>query len=260
MEHKTCRTLRVVAVRLLNGGEQFLLTLENPGFSAWKPGQFVMIRPVSWGFEMVWARPVSIAWCDEHGLTLVVRRAGRGTARMAGLAPGDEVTLWGPLGTSFVTDPAAPTLLLAGGIGLAPFWGYAARHPAPENLHLLFGHTLPLDAFPMEPFASLGKVETFYQQTAEQLGEFVALLEARVADFAAREKGLVLACGPGPFLRTVHRLALAHGVRCQLSLENRMACGIGACLGCVATDASGHRVQSCTRGPVFWATDLSPEF
>lgn len=256
MEHKTCRMLRVRALKELSGGEQYLLTLDDPGFSSWKPGQFVMIRPVSFGLEMLWARPISIAACDESGLVLMVRRAGRGTERMAGLAPGDEVALWGPLGTSFATEREKPTLLLAGGIGLAPFWGYAARHPRPENLHLLLGHTLPLEGFPLDPFAGIGRVETFYQRTMAELDAFVALLDERVAGFAG---GLVLACGPTPFLRTVRRLADKHGARCQVSLENRMACGIGACLGCVVKDAAGNLVQSCTRGPVFWTHDLSEE-
>jgi dihydroorotate dehydrogenase electron transfer subunit len=59
--------------------------------------------------------------------------------------------------------------------------------------------------------------------------------------------------GPTPFMRTVKRFAKAYGARAQLSLENRMACGVGACLGCVTKDGAGRHVQVCTRGPVFWA-------
>ncbi len=267
MEHKTCTSLRIVENRPLGGGAQYLLSLENPGWGAggktWRPGQFVMLRPVSWGLELTWARPFSIAQVDEGGLRLVIRPAGRGTDRIAGLAPGDEVFLWGPLGTSFVTEPETPTLLLAGGVGLAPFWGYAARHPAPANLRLVLGHTIDLAAFPLDPFAPLagaGRLHTFHQRTMADLDAFIALLERHIADHGRAANGLVLACGPGPFLRTVRRLCDAAGARCQVSLENRMACGIGACLGCVARDAAGRNVQSCTRGPVFWTRDLAEEF
>jgi len=72
-------------------------------------------------------------------------------------------------------------------------------------------------------------------------------------------QGLVLACGPLPFLRTAQRFALELGVRTQLSLENKMACGVGACLGCVSPDASGWPVQVCSEGPVFWADSITLE-
>ncbi len=272
MEHKTCTSLRVVENRPLGGGEQFLLTLEDPGWASggkkWRPGQFVMIRPVSWGMELTWARPISIAHVDERGLRLMIRPAGRGTGRLALLQPGEEVFVWGPLGTYFVTEPETPTLLLAGGVGLAPFWGYLARHPKPDNLRLVLGRTIGLEAFPLEYFAALeeaGRLEVFYQKTMADLDAFIALLEKRIGEYGREatglaDGGLVLACGPGPFLKTVRKACDAVGARCQISLENRMACGIGACLGCVAKDAEGHNVQSCTRGPVFWTRDLAEEF
>ncbi len=80
----------------------------------------------------------------------------------------------------------------------------------------------------------------------------------------ANQQGLVVACGPEPFLKYIWTLSNELGVRAQLSLENKMACGVGACLGCVAktskkwADAknSGLPVQTCTSGPVFWASDL----
>jgi dihydroorotate dehydrogenase electron transfer subunit len=74
---------------------------------------------------------------------------------------------------------------------------------------------------------------------------------------AAHAGNLALACGPTLFLKAVQAAAAKHGVRCQVSLENRMACGVGACLGCVAKDHSGHNVQTCTKGPVFWSHEIT---
>ncbi|WP_029893900.1 hypothetical protein [Desulfohalovibrio reitneri] len=241
-------------------GWQFLLTLSSPGWKEadWSPGQFLMLRPFTYRFDPLWARPFSIAWADEEGVSLLIRQAGRGTAHIAQMEPGDEADIWGPLGTSLTVERDTPTLLLAGGVGLAPFIGYTLRHPKPENLHLLLGHTLPLTAYPQAVLEGDWKTETFRQRTSEELERFVSLLEERISEFAGRG-GLVLACGPHPFLRTAARLAAKYGAWMQVSLENRMACGVGACLGCAAHHKRDGLVQSCTRGPVFWADQLEWE-
>jgi len=92
------------------------------------------------------------------------------------------------------------------------------------------------------------------------LDRFIAAMRSRMEEYAGKN-GLALACGPLAFLRTVQKLAAHTGLRTQLSLETRMACGVGACLGCVATttDAwpvpgkTNWPVQTCSHGPVFWA-------
>ncbi len=252
-----CRDLKVLRVTPLGGGEGapalFELLLSHPGWD-FRPGQFVMVRPPEWGLELVWGRPLSIADVREDGLRLLVQAVGRGTRRLAELRPGQSVTVWGPLGNSFALEPDAPTLLLAGGIGIAPFVGYARRHPKPENVALLFGHRLPAECYPLDEFSGLGKAEAVRERNAEELARFVERLGQTVRGYA--HGGLVLACGPEPFLRTVRKLALSLKARAQLSLENRMACGVGACLGCVARNGQGKLVQTCTHGPVFWAEDV----
>lgn len=232
----------------------WFLELENPGFSGVRPGQFAMLRPPAWGFDPLWARPFSICRCLPDRLVFHFQVAGRGTRALTRLVPGDTVTLWGPLGNGFLTEPETPTLLLAGGIGLAPFVEYAAVHPAPERLSLLFGHRPPLTCYPYDDIALSVAAQSFQDKTPEDIPRFVALVEERMA---AQAGGLALACGPTPFLKAVQAAAKKSGVRCQLSLENRMACGVGACLGCVAKNAEGHNVQTCTRGPVFWADEVA---
>lgn len=258
-----CLELRVRSLEIFgpdpgaHGPEQFLLRLESPGWD-WRPGQFVMVRAEGFGLELVWGRPLSIALEDDHGLALLVQRVGRGTGHLARLAPGQRLTVWGPLGNGFPEPQGQrPTLLLAGGVGLAPFLGYAARHPQPERLRLILGHRLALARFPMPLLHPAVRLTTFHDQGPQDLARFVALLDQQMA--ALETGGMVLACGPSPFLATVQRLALAAGVEAHLSLESRMACGLGACLGCVTRDPTGHHVQVCTHGPVFRADRVNLE-
>jgi dihydroorotate dehydrogenase electron transfer subunit len=96
-------------------------------------------------------------------------------------------------------------------------------------------------------------VERVEERRPEDIPAIARRVEQAVAG-AGRK--LVLACGPPPFLRTVRAAALEHGARVQLSLENRMACGVGACLGCVSKTPLGPPVRACVEGPVYWAEDV----
>jgi len=89
------------------------------------------------------------------------------------------------------------------------------------------------------------------EQCPDDLQCIIGKMKEMIHDYAQRD-GLILSCGPTPFMRTVQTFAREFGARAQVSLENRMACGVGACLGCVTKDGGGHHVQVCTRGPVFW--------
>ncbi len=163
-------------------------------------------------------------------------------------------------------EGGTPTLLLAGGIGIAPFVGYAERHPTPGVLSMVFGHRLPEDCYPVESLGERIDVESFHENTSEDLEWFLNHVRSRIEAYAERN-GLVLACGPAPFLKAVQGFALAAKARCQLSLESRMACGVGACLGCVTKttekwpveEKAGTPVQTCTHGPVFWADQITLE-
>jgi dihydroorotate dehydrogenase electron transfer subunit len=253
-----CREARVLSIAYCgpHGAEHgcFSLELENPGLGPAAAGQFVMVRPASFGQDPVWPRPFSISRLTAEALTLFIQACGRGTKRLAGLAAGDRVTLWGPLGQGFAVEPETPTVMLAGGVGLAPFVEYAASHPYPANLSLVFGHRAPLSCYPFEAASRGIEAVNFLERRPEDRQAFCDLLDERVAALA---DGLILACGPRPFLLTVARLARKYSARAQVSLENRMACGVGGCLGCVEKDALGQYVQTCTQGPVFWVEELA---
>ena len=244
----------------------FVLRLSPPPWSEYTPGQFVMLRPAGWGLELPWARPFSISRAGEHELECFIQVAGRGTERLTELKARDLVRVWGPLGNGFATEADSPTLLLAGGVGIAPFVGYAQKHPKAWNLSMLFGHRAPLGWYPVDSIRERINVETMHESGPADLESFITAMHARMGEYAGKG-GLALACGPGAFLRTVQKLAVQTGLRTQLSLESRMACGIGACLGCVVatseawpvSDKKNWPVQTCTHGPIFWAEHVMLE-
>jgi len=244
----------------------FVLRLSPPPWNEYTPGQFVMLRPTGWGLELPWARPFSISRAGKHALECFIQVAGRGTERLTALKAGDVVRVWGPLGNGFVMEADSPTLLLAGGVGIAPFIGYAQKHPKAWNLSMLFGHRAPLGWYPVDSIRERINVETMRESGQADLDAFITAMHARMEEYAGKG-GLALACGPGAFLCTVQHLAVQTGLRTQLSLESRMACGVGACLGCVVatseawpvSDKKKWPVQTCTHGPVFWAEHVMLE-
>jgi dihydroorotate dehydrogenase electron transfer subunit len=253
-------------------GHFFALHLERPFdpvagtplWHGWMPGQFAMLRPAGWALDLIWARPFSICQVTDRALVFFIQIAGRGTQRMADLRPGDMVHVWGPLGNGFAVEPDSPTLLLAGGIGLAPFLGYADAHPKPHPLRLMFAHRRSSGHYPLDRLNPAVCLEDRPEHSPADREAFLAETAAAIRDTAAGS-GLVLACGPAPFLRHVRERALAANARAQISLEHRMGCGVGACLGCVVTPtaanpAAGEHVSplcACVNGPVFWADQVA---
>ncbi|MDR2161752.1 MAG: dihydroorotate dehydrogenase electron transfer subunit [Desulfovibrio sp.] len=251
---------------------RYALRLSLPKWEAWSPGQFVMIRPVEPAADVLLPRPFSICLVTRRDLVLFFQVAGRATAGMARLTPGSRVVIWGPLGSPLAVEPHVPTLLLAGGMGIVPFIGYVHQHPTPWELSMEFGHRLPLSCYPFDSVNEKILVDPHLEKTPSHRDAFLAFVDARIGEYAA--SGLILACGPAPFLRAVQTSALRHRARTQLCLETRMACGVGACLGCVVRAVvpqdpdiarplrpdypapSALHVQTCTCGPSFWADSI----
>ena len=255
----------------------YALRLSLPKWEGWQPGQFVMLRPVKDASNTLWARPFSICLVTKRDLVLFFQVVGRATAAMSKLVPGDVVNVWGPLGNGLHMEPNVPTLLLAGGIGIVPFVGYAHSHPTPWELSMDFGHRMPLNCYPFDSMNEKIMVDPHLEKNLDDRERFLDLLDERIKEYAP--SGLVLACGPTPFLKVVQTLSAKHKARTQLCLETRMACGVGACLGCVVkaslpsdngltgvtrVEVPGmapgplyaSHVQTCTCGPNFWANTV----
>ena len=216
------------------------------------PGQFVHIRC---GEGSLLRRPISICDARDGKLTLVVEARGTGTEWLCGRAAGDVLDILGPLGSGFEVS-AQHIVLLGGGVGVPPLF-YAARQAA-GNKTAILGFRNRGAVILTEEFKSVCNavhITTEDGSAGEQglvTGPLGRLLEQGGVD-------AVLACGPRPMLRAVAEASAAKGVPCQVSLEERMGCGIGACLVCACRtirDGKEFMRHVCKDGPVFDAGEV----
>ena len=207
-------------------------------------------------------RPISLCGVDrENGtLRLVYRVAGAGTEEFSHLKAGDTIDVLGPLGNGFTLREGKKAFLIGGGIGIPPMLELAKELSfitGRENIQAVLGYR-DSQMFLKEEFEQYGPV-----YVATEDGSFGA--KGNVLD-AIRENGLdaqvIYACGPTPMLRALKAYAGEQGMECWLSLEEKMACGVGACLACVcrSKEVDGHshvhNKRVCKDGPVFLADEI----
>ena len=220
------------------------------------PGQFLSVY--SNDESRMLPRPISICEVDkEQGrLRLVYRIAGKGTAEFSGCQAGDKLDVVGPLGNGFPLDKGyKKVFLIGGGIGVPPMVELSKQMPGEKQIVVGYRNS---ELFLKEELEVGG---TVYIATEDgSVGT-----KGNVID-AIRENGLtadaIFACGPTPMLRALKAFAAENGMDCYLSLEERMACGIGACLACVCksmdvdehTNVNNKRI--CKDGPVFAAEEI----
>ena len=239
----TLRRTRAVAPEVVE------LHLEGDTSDLVRPGQFVEIALP--GFFL--RRPVSVADWRDGELLLLVRIVGAGTRALADMAPGTRLDLLSGLGNGFDASlaRAARPALVGGGIGIAPLVGLARRMveagAAPD---VVLGFRNRADAFYIDEFRALGcRVEVSTEDGSLGARGFVTEPLRPLAAASA----YVFACGPMPMLRAVHALPGLSGG--QYSLEARMGCGFGACVGCTIETRGGPR-RVCREGPVFLQEEL----
>lgn len=218
-----------------------------------KPGQFISIY-CHQGSRLL-PRPISICEIDraDQALRIVYRVQGKGTEEFSRMRTGGSVDIVGPLGNGFPLKEKK-AFLIGGGIGIPPMLQLAKELKCEKQMILGYQDSL----FLQEEFKRLGN-----PYVATEDGSYGT--EGNVMD-AIRENGLdaeiIYACGPMPMLRAVKAYAREKNMECWVSLEERMACGIGACLGCVckSKERDGHtNVNSkriCKEGPVFRAEEV----
>ena len=217
------------------------------------PGQFVSLYSKD-GSRLL-PRPISLCGIDkEKGeLRLVYRVAGKGTAEFSGMRTGMQLKVVGPLGNGF-PQKNKKAFLIGGGIGIPPMLELAKELDCEKKIVLGFRDEL----FLLEDFRNRGQI-----YIATEDGS--AGTEGNVLD-AIRENGLdadiIYACGPTPMLRAIKEYAAEQNIECWISMEERMACGIGACLACVCKskekDAHSNvkNKRICKEGPVFLAQEV----
>jgi dihydroorotate dehydrogenase electron transfer subunit len=258
------------------------------------PGQFVMIRPGPEGAtDPLLGRPLALyeVICDQAGVAtafeVVYLVLGRGTAALSQRRPGDRIAVWGPLGNGFGPAPAGPVIFVAGGIGQTPFlalgrwWlgqscygdqpprrgslasesiagqAHASRSQSPMRasaITLLYGVRTAALLAGVDDFRGAGfEVELATDDGTAGHHGFVTELLARRLE-RGEGPARIVGCGPPAMLASLAKIANQYNVPCEVSLENHMACGFGACFSCVApirqADGSTDLRRVCVEGPV----------
>lgn len=246
--------LIVTANQQLNN-QYFLLKLTSKEIlPQMLPGQFaeVLVENSSSTFLR---RPISIHFIDilTNEMWLLIQKIGDGTHRMAEFEIGQAVSIIYPLGNHF-SIPSNPqkVLLVGGGVGVAPLlmMGEALQKKFIEPIFLL-GARSKNDLLELDVFAKYGKVYTTTEDGSHGEKGFVthhSVLRNEKFD-------IIYTCGPTPMMKAIASYAHKNNIACEVSLENIMACGIGACLCCVEDTKEGHKCV-CTDGPVFNINDL----
>ena len=214
-----------------------------------QPGQFVQVR-VDGSPSTYLRRPISIHDVDfwQNEITLLVQQVGEGTRHLAAAEKGDAVNMVLPLGNGFsFPKKGEKCLLVGGGIGIAPLYYFAkVLNEKGVRPTLLLGGKTESDVLRLADYKQFG--ETFVTTEDGSFGEkgFVTMHSV----WRQQTFDKIYVCGPKPMMKAVAKLAAEKDVWCEVSLENLMACGLGACLCCVEDTVDGH-VCVCKEGPVF---------
>ena len=232
---------------------------ENIGKEA-KPGQFVSLYSKD-GSKLL-PRPISLCEIDRENsrLRLVYRVTGAktGTEEFSRLKAGDTIPVIGPLGNGFSVEKAEGkrAFLMGGGIGVPPILELAKQMQC-EKKQIVVGYR-NAQTFLKEEFEAVGElyISTEDGSVGTKGNVMDAIREQRL------EADIIYACGPPPMLRAIKQYAEENGIECYISLEERMACGIGACLACVCKSkekdahSNVNNKRICKDGPVFLSTEV----
>lgn len=257
---KVLKNMRVVANRRLSPTLSLLTlaTADGKTLPEIAPGQFVQVE-IPDSKSTFLRRPISI--CDVIGndsIILMVRDTGAGTHALCQSRPDSILNILLPLGGgTFPTDlpDGSRVLLVGGGVGVAPLFYYAKALVAKGiSAEFVLGGRSISDLPMASDYASVAPVHITTDDGSVGV-RGVVTAHPRLAE--ADGDTLWAVCGPMPMMKAVASLARDKGIRCLVSLENTMACGVGACLCCVTPDAEGNHVCVCTAGPVFDVSTLN---
>lgn len=235
-------------------------------YSISKPGQFVMLRVAEQAGPLL-RRPFSIhnlivSHGTVEGLELLYKVVGKGTAALALYKPGDAVDILGPLGTGFLIPRRARNIyIVGGGIGVAPLVFLVSKLRSQNgelpNCRVFIGGRTQDDLLCCDDFTQLG---VGVQCTTDDGSAGDQCLVTHPLEMAVEERApdIIAACGPMEMLACIVGIAEKYRVPCQVSIETRMACGMGACLGCAveSRETPDRYLHACLDGPVFDADVL----
>ncbi|RKY32223.1 MAG: dihydroorotate dehydrogenase electron transfer subunit [Candidatus Omnitrophota bacterium] len=239
-----------------------------------QPGQFLMVK-VDNGSEVLLRRPFGIHAANGRSAEILYEVVGRGTEILTRKKPGEYLDIIGPLGKGFsILDPRS-SILVAGGIGVAPLLFLAeeivARLPVCRTgRDGQAGQSRKVTSKPLVLIGAKTKKQILCEKEFKKSGCEVEIstddgskgFKGKVSELLKRElstvncqQSAIYACGPKPMLQEIGRIAKKYKIPAQISLEEHMACGIGACLGCVVKTKQGLK-RVCKEGPVFSAEEI----
>ncbi len=261
---KYIQDLKVISNKSLNSKHN-LIEFKLPGtVPEMIPGQFVEVK-VDGSQSTYLRRPFSIHRVNEENQTmhLLVKIVGNGTRTLAASKPGDIVNVMFPLGRGFNFTENKKVLLVGGGCGVAPLYFLAEQlHKRGNSVTILIGGRTGDDILMADEYKAFGEVLIATEDGS--IGEKGMVTNHSVmkinneSDFIATQQNKfakIYCCGPDGMMRAIAHHAEQLNIPCEVSLENTMACGIGACLCCVVESVSGN-ITVCTEGPVFDSTQL----
>ena len=241
--------LTVNSVEALSDKHVLIKLTDDKPLPEMLPGQFVEVR-VDNSPSTFLRRPISInnVDYDRNELWLLVAAVGDGTRQLQKLQKGDRLNCMLPLGNSFTmpTDSTQKVLLVGGGVGVAPllYFGKRIKEKGGEPTFLL-GARSAKDVLERELFEQVGRVLITTEDGSEGEKGFVTNHSVLAQEHFDR----ISTCGPKPMMMAVARYAFKNDIECEVSLENKMACGVGACLCCVEKTVEGNKCV-CKEGPV----------
>ena len=239
--------------RYANGYSLLRLTPKDGTLPPIEAGQFVQVRIDDTPGVML-RRPISVNFVDrkQGELWLLVHSIGTGTQWLTNRMPGQTINLVFPLGKGFSLISSSPSLLVGGGVGTAPLLYLASKlHEQGQQVYALLGARSAADVLQRELFEQYATVCI----TTEDGSSGERGLVTQHSIWNQQQFARIYTCGPKPMMKAVAQMAHKLGVSCEASLENMMACGLGACLCCVEDTRNGN-LCVCKEGPVFNTDEL----
>lgn len=212
---------------------------------------------ISVGGTHLLRRPIAICKMDGNTVTYCYQIKGEGTQRLKTLGVGEKVNVLMPLGNGFyVEENEKKVALVGGGVGVFPLISVLREYGGEKEISAYIGYRNKGAVCGVEEFE---KAHKFIGVTDDgSYGEKMNAVQAFQADLAKGNRpDVVLACGPTPMLRALIKVVEEENLPCYVSLEERMGCGIGACLVCVCDMTNGKKARVCKDGPVFNASEVS---
>lgn len=232
----------------------YKLVVEKPKEIKLKAGQFFMIKSI--GDYPLLNRPISISNFNEETLEFGIKKVGIETTKISTLNDGDKIYLLGPLGNGFdIKDKYKRVLLVGGGIGIEPLKG-ALKALSNKNIETTTLLGYKNECYDLDDFKTYkGKVITFSE--TESKGDYLGYPTDQLDEMLLKGNyDAVFTCGPEILMDKVNEISKLYNVETQLLLEEKMACGIGACLGCTCKTKKGYK-KVCTDGPMFNGNEVS---